>query len=50
MARDLKNPLGASKFNTKPMCKKGMKAYDGFKKKGYSSQASNKLASKICNK
>tara|TARA_R100001377_G_scaffold70101_1_gene45491 strand:- start:666 stop:818 length:153 start_codon:yes stop_codon:yes gene_type:complete len=48
MARDLKTPLGVSKFGTKPMCKKGMKAYEGFKKKGYSSQASNKLASKIC--
>lgn len=50
MSRDLKNPLGMSKFGTKPMCKKGIKAYGAFKKKGHSPQASNKLGSKVCNK
>ena len=50
MKRDLKNPLSTSEFDTKPMCEKGMKAYDKYVKAGKSPQASNKLASKTCDK
>ena len=50
MKRDLKTPLSTSEFEGKPMCLKGMKAYDRYVRADKSPQSSNKLASKSCSK